>query len=239
MINTNHHFFIPSPTPTRSPLVRGRRRGSQNGQLLVEAILAIALLGVLAGIIGMAVNVSTQSNKASGKKTVAVALAQEAIEAVRAIRDNNETTGRGWNKIYELLKGSGNLYYPANTTILCGSAKWCLVSGSETVVKDGVTYTRSLYIENVCRDARNGGGNISSTYSSGSCPVNEYDDPSTQKITITVTAAGMPTIDVEEYLTRSTNNTKTWDTQGEFTGGTCSSTYVTGTGEVELGSGGC
>ena len=207
------------------------------GQLLVEAVLAIALLGILAGIIGMAVNVSTQSNKASGKKTVAVDLAQEAIEAVRAIRDNNETTGRGWNRIYEKNKGSGNTYYPANTVPLCGSAIWCLVSGSEEIIKDGVTYTRSLYINNVCRDARNGGGDIVAV---GACnQTTNWDDYSTQYVRVTVTAGGISDIIVEEYLTRAKNEVKVWDTQGEFTGGTCSSTKVTGTGEVELGSGGC
>src|SRR3990167_6407488 len=95
------------------------------GQLLVEAVLAIALLGILAGIIGMAVNVSTQSNKASGKRSVAVALTQEAVEAVRAIRDNNETTGRGWNRIYEPTEGSNyKTVKPIN--------KWELQSGIET-----------------------------------------------------------------------------------------------------------
>jgi len=210
---------------------------TNDGQLLVEAVLAIALLGVLAGIIGMAVNVSTQSNKASGKKTVAVALAQEAIEAVRAIRDNNETTGRGWNKIYENNKGSGNIYYPANIVPLCGSAIWCLVSGSEEIIKDGVTYTRSLYIDNVCRDEKNGGGNIVAI---GSCnETTNWDDRSTQFVQVTVTAGGISDIIVEEYLTRAKNEVKVWDIHGEFTGGTCSSTKVTGTGEVELGSGGC
>lgn len=218
--------------------VSGFKFQDRRGQLLVEAILAIALLGVLAGIVGMAVNVSTQSNKASGKKTVAVALAQEAIEAVRAIRDNNETTGRGWNRIYEKNKGSGNIYYPANTVPLCGSAIWCLVSGSEEIIKDGVTYTRSLYIENVCRDAPNGGGNIVGVEVAGSCNPN-YSDPSTQYVKVTVTASGISGIILEEYLTRAKNEAKVWDTQGEFTGGTCSSTKVIGTGEVELGSGGC
>ena len=220
------------------------------GQLLVEAVLAIALLGILAGIIGMAVNVSTQSNKASGKKTVAVALAQEAIEAVRSIRDNNETTGRGWNKIYENNKGSGNIYYPANTVPLCGSAMWCLVSGSEEIVKDGVTYTRSLYIDNVCRDARNGGGNIVAI---GSCnETTNWDDRSTQFVQVTVTASGISDIIVEEYLTRAKNEVKVWDTDDnddpntgvgfKSTGASCTNTKITGSGagaSVELGSGGC
>ncbi|TAN58529.1 type II secretion system protein [Patescibacteria group bacterium] len=219
-----------------------------SGQLLVEAVLAIALLGILAGIIGMAVNVSTQTNKASGKKTVAVALAQEAIEAVRAIKDNNETTGRGWNKIYEKNKGSGNTYYPANTVPLCGSAIWCLVSGSEEIVKDGVTYTRSLYIDNVCRDAKNGGGDITAT---GACnETTNFNDPSTQYVRVTVTASGISDIIVEEYLTRAKNETKVWDSDDTIpettfkTGATCSSTKVTGSGTsalIELSSvgGGC
>ena len=216
---------------------------NMRGQLLVEAVLAIALLGILAGIIGMAVNVSTQSNKASGKKTVAVALAQEAIEAVRAIRDNNKTTGRGWNRIYlppdgsgdkDASKGDGNLYYIGQS-----ANEWILSTdtANRDIVKDGVTYDRSVVIKNVCRDAKNGGGDIAAT---GACnETTNWVDPSTQYVRVTVTAGGISAIIVEEYLTRAKNEVKVWDTQGEFTGGTCSSTKVTGTGEVELGSGGC
>ena len=216
---------------------------NMRGQLLVEAVLAIALLGILAGIIGMAVNVSTQSNKASGKKTVAVALAQEAIEAVRAIRDNNKTTGRGWNRIYlppdgsgdkDASKGDGNLYYIGQS-----ANEWILSTdtANRDIVKDGVTYDRSVVINNVCRDARNGGGDIVAV---GACnQTTNWDDYSTQYIKVIVQASGISDIIVEEYLTRAKNEVKVWDTQGEFTGGTCSSTKVTGTGEVELGSGGC
>lgn len=209
-----------------------RERTKVRGQLLVEAVLVIALLGVLAGIIGMAVNVSTQTNKASGKKSVAVSLAQEVMETVRAIRDNNDTDGRGWNRIYEKNKGSSNYYYPQIV-----SNAWQLTSGSETVTKDGVDYTRFIYIENVCRDAKNGGGNIAAM---GTCNgTTNWDDPSTQYIRVAVQASGINDIIIEEYLTRAKNEAKVWDTQGEFTGGTCSNTKVTGTGEVELGSGGC
>src|SRR3989344_2634065 len=163
------------------------------GQLLVEAVLAIALLGVLAGIIGMAVNVSTQSNKASGKRSVAVALAQEAIEAVRAIKDNNEPTGRGWNRIFIPSdgKGAAKHYYPQIV-----SNKWQLTFGEETVQKDGVDYTRYLYIDNVCRDARNGGGDIVAV---GACnQTTNWNDYSTQYIRVIVQASGISAIMVEE-----------------------------------------
>ncbi|HLD61922.1 MAG TPA: type II secretion system protein [Patescibacteria group bacterium] len=203
---------------------------SQSGQLLVEAVLAIALLGVLAGIIGMAVNVSTQSNKASGKKTVAVALAQEAIEAVRAIRDNNETTGRGWNKIYEKTEGAE--YHVDNTTV---AGKWTIQNNAEIITVDGVDYDRKIVFDmDIPRDLPNGGGNINAAGSA---------DKSTIKATVTVTASGISAIIVEEYLTRAKNEVELWDTKAKFeaAGATCSSTHVNdSTGFVELKSGsGC
>ena len=217
------------------------------GQLLVEAVLAIALLGVLAGIIGMAVNVSTQSNKASGKRSVAVALAQEAVEAVRAIKDNNEPTGRGWNRIFIPSdgKGAAKHYYPQIV-----SNKWQLTFGEETIQKDGVDYTRYLYIDNVCRDEKNGGGNIVAI---GSCnETTNWDDRSTQFVQVTVTAGGISDIIVEEYLTRAKNEVKVWNTDDnddpntgvgfKSTGASCTNTKITGSGagaSVELGSGGC
>lgn len=219
--------------------VSGFKFQDHRGQLLVEAILAVALLGVLAGIVGMAVNVSTQSNKASGKKTVAAALAQEAIEAVRAIRDNNETTGRGWNRIYIPSDGKGEAkhYYPQIV-----SNKWQLTFAEETVQKDGVDYTRYLYIEDICRDARNGGGSIDTSTIAPCNDVTNFDDPSTVKVTIKVTASGISGIILEEYLTRAKNEVEAWDTKLKFeTGATCTSTHVNdSTGFVELKSGsGC
>ena len=212
----------------------------QRGQLLVEAILAIALVGILAGIIGATVNVSTQSNKAASKRSVAAQLAQESLEALRAIRDTNETTGRGWNKIFipSNGKGSANLYDPeilANVWVLSSVS-----APGRTIAKDGVDFIRSLYIENVCRDARNGGGDIVST---GTCnESSNFNDPSTQFIKVTVTASGIPDIIVDEYLTRAKNEIEAWDTKLKFeTGATCTSTHVNdSTGFVELKSGsGC
>lgn len=209
--------------------VSGFKFQDHRGQLLVEAILAIALLGVLAGIVGMAVNVSTQSNKASGKKTVAVALAQEAIEAVRAIRDNNETTGRGWNRIYELTEGSE--YHVDNTTV---AGKWTIQDNAETIPVDGVDYLRKVVFDmDILRDLPNGGGNIN---------VSGSPDKSTIKATVTVTASGISGIILEEYLTRAKNEVEAWDTKLKFeTGATCTSTHVNdSTGFVELKSGsGC
>ena len=198
------------------------------GQLLVEAVLAIALLGVLAGIIGMAVNVSTQSNKASGKRSVAVALTQEAVEAVRAIKDNNEPTGRGWNKIYELTEGS-------NYKTVKPSNKWELQSGIETITVDGVDYFRKIVFDmDIPRDLPNGGGNINAAGTA---------DKSTIKATITATAGGVSGIIVGEYLTGEKNEVELWDTKAKFeaAGATCSSTHVNdSTGFVELKSGsGC
>src|SRR3989338_1191839 len=200
------------------------------GQLLVEAVLAIALLGVLAGIIGMAVNVSTQSNKASGKRSVAVALAQEAVEAVRAIKDNNDTSSRGWNKIYELNEGTDyKTVKPATLWVLQSE------SGGETITIDGVDYKRKINFDmDIPRDLPNGGGNINAAGTA---------DKSTIKATITVTASGISAIIVEEYLTRAKNEVELWDTKAKFeaAGATCSSTHVNdSTGFVELKSGsGC
>ncbi len=196
------------------------------GQLLVEAILAIALIGILAGIIGATVSVSSQANNSAGKRSKGMALAQEAVEAVRAIRDNNDTTSRGWNKLYGLTEG--NEYHPDNNG---GAGPWSMASSAETLSIDGVSYGRKIVFDkDVLRDQPNGGGNVNTSGTS---------DPSTIKAIVTVTASGIPDIIIEEYLVRSANDTKVWDTQADMTGGTCSSTTVTSGGNVELGSGGC
>lgn len=211
------------------------KKYNQQGQLLMEALLAIAVIGILAGFVTTLVNISVKTNQISGKQSVALALAQEAVIAVRTIKETNDTVSRGWNKIYELVDTVD--YHPDNSGLA-----WALVSGSEEVVVEGVSYNRKINFDNTIeRDGVNGGGNINA---SGTA------DPSTIKAVITVTAEGISGIILEEYITRAKNETKIWNSSDaddasvgdgfKSTGAVCADTAVIGAGvdaNVELNSG--
>ncbi len=169
------------------------RNQRQEGFSLFEVLVAISVFAVVGVAVTQMISVSLDANKLSGRKSVGVALAQETMEAVNAIILEK------WNNLYLKNKGSANKYYPANTAGSCGTVTWCLVSGTQSLALNDLTYKRDIYIENV---SRNGSGDI---VNSGGT-----DDPSTQKIIVTVSwedSAGnqLGSVSMSNYITRSRN----------------------------------
>lgn len=152
----------------------------QSGQLLLEVLIAIVAVVVLIFIGSQLILVNQRSSVAAGHKDIALKLAEGALEVVGA-----NAVG-SWEAIYDSLKGSGNVYHPVQS-----SGTWSLASGSEDVVIGGVTYSKSLYIENVNRDAA---GNIVLTGGT--------EDPSTQRITSIVSFPGGDPIISIKFVSR-------------------------------------
>ena len=163
----------------------------EKGFSLFEILIAIAVFSVVGVSVSQLIGVALQADKTAGQKTVAVNLAQETMSAVNAL------AGEQWNNIYGL---SGNRY-PANTAASCGSVKWCVQSGIESLPPiDGLTYKRSFTVSNVSRAS----GTIENTYNSAN------DDPSTQEVTVTVswedaTANQLGSVSLNNYFTRARN----------------------------------
>lgn len=157
----------------------------QNGQLLLEILIAVVVVVAIAALGSQLVLVGQRSNKITGDKDTALKLVEENFEAVRSIATED------WISIYEANKGSANLYYPEQQ-----SGKWILIVGSMPVTINDVDYTRSFYIENVCRSVSR---NITTTTP---CTGDDAEDPSTQKITASVSWAGGDTVSGSEYVTR-------------------------------------
>ncbi len=169
----------------------GRFLFHERGFSLFEILIAIGVFAVVGVSVSQLIGVALQSDKTAGQKTVAVNLAQETASAVNAI------AAEQWNNLYGL---SGNRY-PANTVAACGSVKWCVQSGIESLPPiDGLTYKRSFTVSNVSRAS----GVIENTYNSAN------DDPSTQKIVVTITwenSTGLQlgSISFTHFITRSRN----------------------------------
>ena len=180
---------------------KGRKiLGISKGALLFELLIAISLLAVILSVGANAVFLSLRSDKVSGERDVASSLASETLEATRAVTDEN------WQNIYSLTKSSQH-YYATQS-----GGKWILTTGDETVTSGGITYTRYVVIDNVSRDGTT--RNIESSY------VSADDDPSTQKITVTVSWPTGSPLSISEYFFRWKNkicNQTDWSTGGSGT----------------------
>ncbi len=157
----------------RLPQKDNRKKGIS----IIEILVVIFIIGVA---LTSLFKVATFSLKFSGRlkeNQRALALAQEAMEAVRNFRD-----GKNWS-----TNGLGSLsldtaYHPATTADLVPA--WNLALGEETI---GI-YQRKIIFSRVFRDA-NDNINPSGT-----------EDPGTKKITVTISWLGK-SINLVNYLT--------------------------------------
>lgn len=157
----------------------------EKGALLLELLVVISLLAIILSVGSQAMLVSMQSGKVSGERDVAVGLASEALEATRA------TAEEKWHNIYNLTKETQ--HYHATSTAPAG--KWTLATGDEISALNNAIYTRYLTIDNVMRDATS-----RAIVTSGG-----EDDPSTQKVTVTVSWLNAEPVVISEYFFRWRN----------------------------------
>jgi type II secretory pathway pseudopilin PulG len=143
------------------------------GSLLLEILIVIGVVGIVIPIIAQIVVSSLNVNKWSAENKIAVDLADEVTKSL----DN--VSFEKWQNIYGKLKGSANHYYTAKS-----AGAWVINSGDETLTVNGLSYSRYFTISNVCRD--NTSRAIIISPSIPPCTAGNSDDPSTQKITVTV-----------------------------------------------------
>lgn len=141
-------------------MIRYLKVKNKSGFGLIEILVAVSIIGLsFAALTGLG-NFALKIQNRLQKNMAASYLAAEAIEAVRAIKDEN------WTLISGL--GIGSPLHPDQS----GSpAKWSLASGNE--VANG--FTRQIILANVYRDS-----NDDIVASAGTL------DPDTKKITATV-----------------------------------------------------
>jgi len=182
----------------------GNRR---SGQSLIEVLVAVALGALMlvsaTVIIAPVLKIGTQTNRVQ----IGTALARELLDNVRAWSEGD------WHYMSNLATSSQNRYYLSTS-----SSPFVSVTGTESIVLSTTTYTRCFYVEDVFRDA---GGSI--TASGGSL------DPSTKKVTVAYSWAGVATSTVSMYLTRNRNNV--FD-QTDWSGGPDQSGPVTSTNSM-------
>jgi Tfp pilus assembly protein PilV len=129
-----------------------RKNKNQRGQSLVELLVAVGLAAILITAVVNLGNASTRRTTASRQANQASKLAQEGMEIIRHIRDNNFTDGvsgfcnplNTWGSLYTCdLVGDVNAgLAEANVS---GNASYTLTSGgTETITLDTAEFTRQV-----------------------------------------------------------------------------------------------
>lgn len=172
----------------------------QNGSLLLELLIAISLLCIIVFMGANAVFLSMKSNEASRDRDVGSTLANESLEAVRAVTEEN------WQNIYSLSK-DGTHYI-----VIQREGKWVVESvgnaTDENITFNNKIYRRYIIIENVSRDTDY---KIETAYNA------LKDDPSTQKVSVVVISPTGDETLISGYFFRWKNlicNQSNWVTGG-------------------------
>ena len=170
-----------------------------NGQSLVEIMVAIGIGAILIGGATAIIVPILRSNLETRNVQIANSLTQEYLDNLQSLAESN------WQIIYTppSAKGPSSQFYLAPT-----STTFMFVSGTTSTVVEGRTFTRYFSVENVSRKlcgADEITTDATTTCTSGPGSVGITDDPSTQKITATVSWPEGRLISKTQYLTRSVN----------------------------------
>ncbi|GMQ94999.1 MAG: hypothetical protein BMS9Abin13_109 [Patescibacteria group bacterium] len=175
--------------------LQATRYKRSRGQILVETLLAIFIAALVVPLVAQMLFTGLEGSRIVGQRDGASELGREVFEAVKS------TAFERWLDVYRPPDGTGdpvtskgvsNHYYPS-----LQNGKWTILSGDETVVVGDISYTRYFTIDNVSRDPAT--RDIESSYTLAN------DDPSTQKITVTVSRGNNESLSWSEYLLRWRN----------------------------------
>jgi len=188
----------------------------------VELIIGIGIAAIVAGSVVGALVLSVRTNKYSIESKAASSLGQEILDQTKSLSEGD------WVGLYSVSdKSASSTYHIDSTSTLV------IATGTEEVLRDGITYTRWISIENVNRSATSG----AITLTGGS------EDPSTQKVTTYIEWAffGDTTrVSLTQYLTRWSRNTATVFTDWSGSSGQDGpitrpdSNYFTSSGDINL-----
>lgn len=170
-----------------------------SGQSLTEILVALGVGAILIGAATGAIVLSLRSSLDIRTTQVATSLNQAYLDNVKALAESD------WQKIYSLpaAKGPSSQFYLSAST-----STYSILAGTTSTVVEGRSFTRYFSIENVSRNSC-GIGSIT-TNATTSCSMQSgasyvADDPSTQKITATVSWEGGRSITETQYVSRTRN----------------------------------
>lgn len=176
----------------------------KSGQYLIEVIIGVTIGAILIGAGITAIVPILKNNLETKNVQIASPLVQEYLEKIQNLADSD------WFNIYDppASKGESSQFYLIST-----GSTYEVASGATSTIVEGLVFNRHFSIENVNREFC-GAGDITEEGSvlceGGPGSIGIIDDPSTQKITVTVSwnnEEGL--ISRSRYITRSRNRSFT------------------------------
>ncbi len=164
---------------------------AQRGQVLLEAIIALALFSLIVSAMMSLTLGSYEGLLRGGNQTRAEALANEAIEAIKSVRET------GWNTATS-----------SPSAVVLSGGHWLLTASSSELID--ATFTRTITLADVCRDA---------SHNIATCPA-AYTDVNSKKVVVTVSWPQAPLVtDSVQRIAYLTNWDSTDWTQTDWSGG--------------------
>jgi len=163
----------------------------KNGSLLLELLIVIGVMAIIIPLVAQIIVSSLSMNKWTMENKVALNLIDEELKAVDGVSFEK------WQNIDSQIKLVSAHYY---TTSVGGT--WSLSLGDESLTTNNLNYKRYFTISDVCRDDTT--NSIIMATSTPPCTTGNSNDPSTKKITVTVSWQN-GTISKDYYLTRWRN----------------------------------
>lgn len=158
----------------------------RRGQSLIEALIALAVGGMLVGTAATLMAVVLRVSSQNVFLRAAAALNEGLLEQVTSYAERKwfcpgiPPTGCG---LYNLSKGPTNEYrlVPVSPP---SPPRLDSQSGRETIVLEGVRYERWFYVQNLCRSDTSGNitGITDNSGAGNTCTPGESEDPSTQRV---------------------------------------------------------
>ncbi|MFA5053478.1 MAG: hypothetical protein WC565_05440 [Parcubacteria group bacterium] len=177
-----------------------KRSFYEKGQSLVEILIAVGISAALIGSVVSTYVISLRSNANARLSAIGTQFAQETYDNVKALAEAD------WHTVYSITKG-------ANYHLSLLGDSFEIIAGTETIEVDETEYTRSFVVEDVARD---GNGDIISENRTPNSLAREMialaevgkNDPSTQKVTVTVSwpiSGDTANTKITGYISRNRN----------------------------------
>lgn len=171
----------------------------RSGQSLAEILVATTVGAIIIGAVVSAIVITMRSDAQSRLASTATSLASGLLDNAQSLADGD------WLAIYNLpTKGPTSQYYLTTTGT---PPTLSVATGTESVVKNNVTFVRYFSVQDVYRTSCGTGTITTSSPTSCSGGVGILQDPSTELVTAYVTwlniGGASSTISVPTYLTHS------------------------------------
>jgi type II secretory pathway pseudopilin PulG len=174
--------------------MKNSRKNFMAGQLIMEILIVLFVVSFIVTVGAQLIVASLQGSKVAQERDVALGIAGETLDIARAVASEQ------WLYFYKPPDGAGNAVSSKGAAnhyhFEQSGGTWVLAAGDDAVVMNGITYARYITIDNTSRDTNK---DIESVYTEAD------DDPSTQKITATVSWVGADPVVIAEYMTRWMN----------------------------------